>query len=109
MGARVRVLADVVRNVSVPALTVGALLARHVPSAVRYVQVDVEGWDDEVLYRLPLWPPEASRAFAPEVVTFEWMLLGVPRFEAAIRRLGAAGYDCCWEEQNVVGVRRVGE
>ena len=105
LGSRVAVLEGFVRNVSVPALTVDALLVEHVPSGapVKYVQIDVEGWDDHVVTRLPL----GRRGFRPEVIVFEWMLLGVARYTAAIERLHNAGYRTCWEEQNVAAVRMV--
>ena len=104
MGSNVKVLESYVRNVSVPALTVDALIEQHVPRAapVKYVQIDVEGWDDHVVARLPL----GRARFRPSVIVFEWMLLGVARYTATIELLEAAGYRTCWDGQNVAAVSR---
>lgn len=121
LGSRTKRLARAVRNLTVPALSVAELLRRHVRSPVRYVQVDVEGFDDRVVAQLPLQIPPAepaehdahggearkgARDFRPAAITFEWVLLGEERFTAAVERLRAAGYDACHDGQNVAAVRR---
>ena len=72
LGTSVTQLASLVRNLTVPALSVSDLLRKHVQSPVRYVQIDVEGFDDHVVNQLPL----GARTFKPGVITFEWVLLG---------------------------------
>lgn len=99
-----------VRNVSVPALTVGQLLRRHAPHAspVRYVQLDVEGWDDHLLGSLPFGRSSGGGGgpvFSPDVVVFEWNVIGFERFTRAIRMLQGFNYRACWDDQNVVGLR----
>jgi hypothetical protein len=77
----------------VPMLTPTQLVERYVPSGepVRYLQIDVEGMDDRVVGALPFGSPN----FAPEVVVFEFILLGFTRTRAAIALLQRHGYAVC--------------
>ena len=86
-----------VRNVSVPALTVQRLLDTHVHNTVRYVQIDVEGIDDRIIHMLPL-----GGNFHPALVVFEWILLSAERLTLAVKKLNASGYRSCYDGQNVI-------
>lgn len=100
-------LSTIVRNVSVPALTVERLLAEHVHRPVRYVQIDVEGADDRVVRMLPLGQTWKHGTFSPTLITFEWTLIGRERLTRAVERLAAANYRLCREGQNVVATKAV--
>tara|TARA_B110001452_G_scaffold123037_1_gene102029 strand:+ start:859 stop:1236 length:378 start_codon:yes stop_codon:yes gene_type:complete len=77
----------------VPMLTPTQLVERFVPagSPVRYVQIDVEGMDDRVVGALPFGNP----SFAPEVIVFEFILLGLMRTRATTALLQRHGYAVC--------------
>ena len=82
------------------------MLENYVTSPVHYVQIDVEGFDDQVLAQLPLSGPysTSASAFRPKVIVFEYVLLGDARLAAAVRRLQSFGYSACKEEQNVLAL-----
>jgi len=91
-----------VTTTQVQAITARQLLERHTTSPVRYVQIDVEGFDDQVLDQLPL--EDAASAFRPTAIVFEYVLLGEAKVAAAVSRLRSLGYTACIEEQNVVAL-----
>jgi FkbM family methyltransferase len=91
-----------VRNVSVPALTVQRLLDTHVHNTVRYVQIDVEGVDDRIIHMLPLGQLLHGGNFHPALVVFEWILLSAERLTLAVKKLNASGYRSCYDGQNVI-------
>lgn len=101
-------LRAIMRNVSVPALTVQRLLETYVRTPVRFVQIDVEGADDRVVNMLPLGQQvRRSGVFCPSLITFEWIVVGKERLAPAVERLRAAGYALCRDGQNV-RAQRVG-
>ena len=102
-------LRTIMRNVSVPALTVQQLLDMHVHRPVRYVQIDVEGADDRIIHMLPLWQHWRNGTFLPMLITFEWIVLGKERLALAIEKLKAAGYAFCRDGQNVAATRKAGK
>ena len=98
-------LRTLIRNVSVPALSIQRLLATHVHVPVRYVQIDVEGADDRIVHMLPLGEEWRHGTFLPALITFEWVLLGSSRLTRAAQELKTAGYAVCHDGQNVVATR----
>ena len=54
LGPKAAALGPIVRTVQVPTLSPADLLRSYVPSAVRYLQVDVEGMDDEIVNAFPI-------------------------------------------------------
>ena len=111
--------ASLVTKVQVEALTVRRLLEKHVTSPVRFVQIDVEGFDDQVLEQLPLAVSRSGNSYGsscegvvatsssngclrPAAVVFEYVLLGEARVAKAAARLHALGYRTCLEQQNIV-------
>ena len=103
---------------NVAAVNVTHLLATHVTSPVRYVQIDTEGFDDRILAQLPLEDSAdgvcaphvggggGAGTFQPDAIVFEYVLLGKERVDAAIARLQAHGYETCSELQNIVARRK---
>ena len=117
-------LSRFVQNVSVRVVTFDELLALRPDSggvvpiidrtAVRHVQIDVEGFDDALIRSLPLvkrpdaWGAAISlrlaRAdgFRPWSIAFEHMLLSRKRLADASDRLRSFGYEVCLEGQNAI-------
>lgn len=115
-------ITDLVVEINVPTISAAKLL-EDVPSPVQYVQIDVEGFDDTVMMSFPFSDGSTaarlrqdslaisafhalfkSASFRPLVVTFEYVLLGDEKTDAAINFLKKLGYETCFERQNVVGI-----
>jgi FkbM family methyltransferase len=92
-------ISALVVELNVPTVTAAKLL-EAVPSSVQYLQIDVEGFDDQVLTQFPF----RSTSFRPLLVLFEYVLLGEERTNAAINFLSEHGYNTCFEHQNVIGI-----
>eukprot|EP00927_Polykrikos_kofoidii_P059458 TRINITY_DN54607_c0_g1_i1.p1 TRINITY_DN54607_c0_g1~~TRINITY_DN54607_c0_g1_i1.p1 ORF type:complete len:347 (+),score=59.38 TRINITY_DN54607_c0_g1_i1:151-1191(+) len=103
MASNGEVPAHLVTETQVPRITIDGLLRHHIKSPVRYVQIDVEGFDDYVLRQLPL----RDKNFQPILIVFEFALLGQARLIAALRYLTDFGYQVCLMEdkQNMVAVQ----
>ena len=116
-------LSRFVQNVSVRVVTFDELLSLlpdggAVPiidrTAVRHLQIDVEGFDDALISSLPLverrdasrsgigWRAARADGFRPWSIVFEHMLLTRARLADAGERLRSFGYEVCLEGQNAV-------
>jgi len=86
-------------DVRVTGLTVRDLLSKyHIAQRdVRSVQIDVEGFDDEVVFQLPF----ADDSFRPSSLAFEYVLLNVTRLEAVLEYLRRYDYMSCAYLQNI--------
>lgn len=94
--------ASLVTEMDVPTKTFQTLLKESVPDPVLYLQIDVESLDDTLLYSYPL---DGDAATWPKVITFEWVLLGGNRTQAAIKYLNDHHYKTCYlGTQNIIGV-----
>jgi FkbM family methyltransferase len=91
---------NVLEQFSVPALTPTELLQRHNVSHVSLLQIDTEGADWEILQS---WDFEK---FAPIIVTYEHLHLGVDNFERSIDFLVSRGYRWCKGECDVLAMKR---
>jgi FkbM family methyltransferase len=102
-------ISSLVVEVNVPTITVAKLL-EEVPSSVQYLQIDVEGFDDQVLMQFPFHGQSSfyalfrTTSFRPAAVVFEYVLLGNERTDAAINFLNEHGYKTCFDGQNVIGI-----
>jgi hypothetical protein len=92
-----------IKELNVPSITPKELLLELAPSPVRYVQIDVEGLDDQLLRDLPWTAP----GFSPAVIVFEIVLIGRRRTEAAVSTLRHHGYTCCigQDGMNIIATR----
>mmetsp|Transcript_24484 Transcript_24484/g.36003 ORF Transcript_24484/g.36003 Transcript_24484/m.36003 type:complete len:346 (-) Transcript_24484:164-1201(-) len=90
-------------EVRVRGLTVRDLLSKYriSPSDVRSVQIDVEGFDDEVVFQLPF----SDESFRPSSLAFEYVLLNITRLEAVLHHLRHYKYTSCVYLQNVYSFR----
>ena len=79
--------------------------AKAIP--LRYVQLDVEGWDDHLLARLPFGRSSGGNpVFLPDVVVFEWNVIGFERFTRAIGGEEQGEWHA-WTSESVAGKGRV--
>jgi FkbM family methyltransferase len=110
-------LEPLIAKIRVPALSIDELLRTYAPhmrrQQVRYVQIDVQGFDDLVVAQLPFQNrSQFGRAedvvegkampFMPTSVIFEHLLVGPNRTAAAAARLRRLGYHVCIDHQNAV-------
>jgi len=90
-----------IKSFTVPALTVKELISRYELHSVRYVQIDVEGFDDKVLFMLPFGAPE----FQPTTIVFEHVLLPDDRYAEALALLSTNSYATCKFGQNTFAIK----
>jgi len=85
-------------------MTASTLLKRHVHWPVVYVQIDAEGFDDEIV--LQFLNAQGDVPFSPMAITFESMLLNSSRVKQVLSHLHESGYtQQCHHGQNVVSQR----
>jgi FkbM family methyltransferase len=90
---------DVVVRLEVPSLPLPDLLvAADFGGRVDVLQVDVEGFDDEVIYGARL------ESLRPTLVAFEHLHLSRPRLEDLVRHLSDLNYRLAIGEENVLAV-----
>ena len=83
-------------------MTASTLLKRHVHWPVVYLQIDAEGFDDEILLQF-LNAQGDLVPFSPIAIAFESMLLNSSRVTEVRSHLRASGYtQQCQHGQNVV-------
>lgn len=97
MASNGEVPAHLVTQTQVPQMTVNTLLREYVTSPVRFVQIDVEGYDDYVLRQLPL----GSERFQPMLIIFEFRLITVSRLLDTLNYLGHFGFGLCIMQDNM--------
>jgi len=96
-------LSALVVEVNVPTMTAPELL-EVAPSSVQYLQIDVEGFDDQVLSQFFVSDRPSFVSFRPLAIVFEYVLLGKQRTDAAISLLNKHAYTTCFKGQNVIGI-----
>lgn len=82
----------------VPCLSFDALLAKHSIAAFEFLQIDVEGFDYEVLKMVNF------DKYKPELLRFEHQKLSVSDYQAALRLLNGAGYTFFPEYNDTIAV-----
>jgi FkbM family methyltransferase len=82
-------LEERVVEVEVQALTFPSLVEKHQLTSIDLVQMDVEGFDHEVIKQIDFDAP-----WAPDYLIFERQHMDGPTFKATRRRLRSAGYRC---------------
>jgi FkbM family methyltransferase len=81
---------DSLEKISVPAMTLDALLRKHVMDRVDVLQIDVEGYDWQALRTLDLG------RVRPSVIQFEHGHMSRADCDAAVRHLSANRYRSYW-------------
>ena len=85
-----------IRSAEVPTLTVATLLTRHSITKIDLLQIDVEGYDYEVIKMLDF------NVVKPTVINFEHMHIPRPQRWECYRHLAAHGYDLAASRMNTV-------
>ena len=99
-----RPLADLVETVSVPVMTLEALLAGRTDFArVDLLQIDAEGFDDEVIYASNI------AELRPALINFEAANLDQDRLSALSRYLQSNGYALSRHGGDALAIRMVPE
>jgi FkbM family methyltransferase len=88
-----------VRREAVQCVPLNDLLAEANADHIDLVQIDVEGYDHELLMLLDL------ERFAPSIVHFEHIHLARSEHEASVSRLIAHGYHVCLEAEDTLAYR----
>mmetsp|Transcript_11847 Transcript_11847/g.24895 ORF Transcript_11847/g.24895 Transcript_11847/m.24895 type:complete len:302 (+) Transcript_11847:1092-1997(+) len=88
-------------NFTVPGFSYTEMVEKYDVRPARYIQIDVEGFDDIVLQSLPF----GAEGFSPLVVVFEHMLLSAERYDAAVRLLRSHSYATCKRGQNTYALK----
>ena len=88
----------------VQVITFAQLMQQHVRGRVLYMQIDVEGRDDDVVLQALRTIPAAE---LPVAITFEISVIAV--YESRVRQvmnaLSSRGYRLCWGSKNLVAQR----
>jgi FkbM family methyltransferase len=92
-------LDSLLRSEDIECVALNDLLAEVKADHIDLLQIDVEGYDHELVRVLDL------ERFAPSIVRFEHLHLTREQYEASIDRLIAHGYEVCMEEHDTFAYR----
>ena len=92
-------LENLVRSEKVQCMYINDLLAECQTDHIDLLQIDVEGYDHELIRALDL------ERFAPSIVRFEHIHLTREQHEQSIERLVAGGYRVCLEANDTLAYR----
>lgn len=87
------------RSEDIQCVALNDLLADVEADHIDLLQIDIEGYDHELIRILDL------ERFAPSIVRFEHVHLTRPQLEASVGRLIAHGYRVCMEEHDALAYR----
>lgn len=87
------------RSEEIECVALNDLLGEADADHIDLLQIDVEGYDDELVLNLDL------ERFAPSIVRFEHAHLTEDRHDACVERLVANGYRVCLEELDTLAYR----
>lgn len=92
-------LDSLLRSEEIECVALNDLLAEVSADHIDLLQIDVEGYDHELIRILDL------KRFAPSIVRFEHLHLTRDQHEASVGRLIAHGYRVCLEENDTLAYR----
>jgi FkbM family methyltransferase len=96
---RLNIDSGAIEEVTCPAMTLMEGLHQHNFSGpVHLLQIDVEGFDDEVLKMIDFW------TLRPHIIKFEYVNLSPAAIRSSMRLLRQQGYFCFYDFPDAVGV-----